>query len=1086
MGSWGTSWKQREAISKATGISQDILQLLPLKGHDDGSPYDAWEMSKRLGYSGGYDPNNLDNGQKNVIAQLMAVAIPFLKTKHGKSFDADEFWTALEPNCRDVTAKYIRDTLADTTGNHEWFVSPTLWNEKKLADVMDQLPEKTEGYVAWKNLEVRVAQDKLNAVKKSAGKLKESKDELLEEVDKQTDDIEDPFRQQRSEQLKRNMMERQGKVDELEKKLGEIPAATLDIGTFADFINWIYYTFESPQELETKTGKKFDALSVFGKGITITPKESGKPRPINEDQLKKLFGVSEKLPFSKLFELLPYEPEQTGLGIRNASYYPVILEHYLKKTDMKDAAVNDVTKIDHRLVLTYLFNILKDDAGSTIDEIREVTNRTHEGSKEEIERKGKKIWHNKTEVDQKIQSLLGLDRQQVERKYPNGKGIFYNMVVAQVSKLRKKGIITDWDDEPHTAGIWRLTPKGREIRAEDVGKILEDCYIWSVSAENWKLVKEKLLWASKREADRLNGRQISGKFLFYVSKTNTQPGGIRGIYQSGEEWSPVSIRDTPVWTEEWAATQSRDAYQKWHLIFPARIGLQRVKSGFFDVFDEKLASELSFIKDSKDPRMIALAMKPGGQGYPSNNGKPIPVADYDFIFNNMTPDPETGDEMEDDLNVADEAPRLVRSPEYEKIIKKITDELLIEEDVVYRMMDYLASGSHLLLEGPIGTGKTHLARLLPELFSNGKFRYESKMYTATSEWTTQDVIGGIVPKMKEDGQPMYDINYGCVVETLRENLTSGGTEPKTRYWTVIDEFNRAPIDKSFGPLFTALRDGRLGQIPSKKPGQTYDEMSIPRDYRIIGTLNTQDKSFLFNVSNALRSRFVSVRIGVPEKEKAEQEIYFAAKHALEKLAREDNYKVHILLDHEAKRLDDLQTDDKLLRDLEQAYWVLASVRLFYGLGTALLVEMYKIIIDEKDFVTSTNKVRSNALSSEGLDEALTAKLIPQLDQLTKADLGAIRALHEEHGVVKLFKHVHQTRKRGKYEKVFGDVLRFLDCWDKDLVNAFRKDAELKPEQWEKIEKAQEDMKDKLYDFTSPDGIDDFITKIEELEEKSTV
>ena len=135
MGSLGTSWKQREAISKATGISQDILQLLPLKGHDDGSPYDAWEMSKRLGYSGGYDPNNLDHAQKNAIAQLMAVAIPFLK-KQGKSFDADEFWTALEPNCRDVTAKYIRDTLADTTGNHEWFVSPTLWNEKKLADVM--------------------------------------------------------------------------------------------------------------------------------------------------------------------------------------------------------------------------------------------------------------------------------------------------------------------------------------------------------------------------------------------------------------------------------------------------------------------------------------------------------------------------------------------------------------------------------------------------------------------------------------------------------------------------------------------------------------------------------------------------------------------------------------------------------------------------------------------------------------------------------------------------------------------------------------------------------------------------------------
>ena len=205
-------------------------------------------------------------------------------------------------------------------------------------------------------------------------------------------------------------------------------------------------------------------------------------------------------------------------------------------------------------------------------------------------------------------------------------------------------------------------------------------------------------------------------------------------------------------------------------------------------------------------------------------------------------------------------------------------------------------------------------------------------------------------------------------------------------------------------------------------------------------------------------------------------------HALKKLDREDNYKDIIVLDHKNKRLDEPNTDIPLLQDLKLAYWVLASVRLFYELGTALLVEMYKIIIDEKDFTMSEN-IR---LDSSGLDEALTAKLIPQLDQLTKAKLSAIRALHEEHGVVELFKRVHQTKDRKKYDKVFREVLEFLDCLNDDLVKSFEKDAAFAAEKWVVIEKAQDSMKNKLYEFTSDDGINDFITELEGLEKRSTI
>lgn len=59
---------------------------------------------------------------------------------------------------------------------------------------------------------------------------------------------------------------------------------------------------------------------------------------------------------------------------------------------------------------------------------------------------------------------------------------------------------------------------------------------------------------------------------------------------------------------------------------------------------------------------------------------------------------------------------------------------------------------------------------------------------------------------------------------------------------MIDEFNRANIDKAFGQLFTALEYGAL-DIPTIDPKRSSEKLLIPEDYRIIGTLNTFDKHF---------------------------------------------------------------------------------------------------------------------------------------------------------------------------------------------------------------------------------------------------
>ena len=83
-------------------------------------------------------------------------------------------------------------------------------------------------------------------------------------------------------------------------------------------------------------------------------------------------------------------------------------------------------------------------------------------------------------------------------------------------------------------------------------------------------------------------------------------------------------------------------------------------------------------------------------------------------------------------------------------IEKIQEELLIDSDTIQEIVINLASGRHVLLAGPVGTGKTQLAILIPKTFWVNDGGYYSEVHTATADWSTQDVIGGIVPKMVEN------------------------------------------------------------------------------------------------------------------------------------------------------------------------------------------------------------------------------------------------------------------------------------------------------------------------------------------------
>ena len=157
-----------------------------------------------------------------------------------------------------------------------------------------------------------------------------------------------------------------------------------------------------------------------------------------------------------------------------------------------------------------------------------------------------------------------------------------------------------------------------------------------------------------------------------------------------------------------------------------------------------------------------------------------------------------------------------------------------------------------------------------------------EIFAATDEWSTVDVIGGLMPDTgREDLR--YKFQDGCLTKKVKD-CTESLMFPKDGYqgdWLAIDEFNRADIEKAFGQLFTAIDTEEL-KIPGRRVGEQHvlkEDITIPKQFRIIGMMNTSDKHHLYQIHDALKRRFAYVEIEPPTRADRDNEIELATKNA---------------------------------------------------------------------------------------------------------------------------------------------------------------------------------------------------------------
>jgi MoxR-like ATPase len=194
-------------------------------------------------------------------------------------------------------------------------------------------------------------------------------------------------------------------------------------------------------------------------------------------------------------------------------------------------------------------------------------------------------------------------------------------------------------------------------------------------------------------------------------------------------------------------------------------------------------------------------------------------------------------------------------------LRATTDDLVLEEGLLESIASAIAEG-HLILTGPPGSAKSTLANRLATAVK-GKTGWLPA--TATAEWTVHDVVGGYMPGTE---QTALVFEPGLVLEAF-----------SSQRWLVVDELNRADIDKAFGELFTILsgfpvvlpqRDPTTGSRVTVGPVGSDDAYTVPGDWRLIGTMNTWDKTSLFRLSYAFMRRFAFVEVAVPPTDPYEQ------------------------------------------------------------------------------------------------------------------------------------------------------------------------------------------------------------------------
>ena len=195
-------------------------------------------------------------------------------------------------------------------------------------------------------------------------------------------------------------------------------------------------------------------------------------------------------------------------------------------------------------------------------------------------------------------------------------------------------------------------------------------------------------------------------------------------------------------------------------------------------------------------------------------------------------------------------------------------------EIVQDIQSVLERKGQVILYGPPGTGKTYWAeRAALELVSLDRY---GRSFNHLSEeqreslldggddsgavriccfhpaYGYEDFLEGYRPE-ETNGKMSFVLKDGIFKKLCKDALSN----PEVKFYLIIDEINRGDIPRIFGELMTILEKNKRGKrIILPVSG---DQMQVPKNVYVIGTMNTADRSIAL-LDTALRRRFGFIEV----------------------------------------------------------------------------------------------------------------------------------------------------------------------------------------------------------------------------------
>lgn len=196
------------------------------------------------------------------------------------------------------------------------------------------------------------------------------------------------------------------------------------------------------------------------------------------------------------------------------------------------------------------------------------------------------------------------------------------------------------------------------------------------------------------------------------------------------------------------------------------------------------------------------------------------------------------------------------------LIEKIKSTgLIYSDDLVKRFAYALMTKPFVILSGLAGSGKTQLALAFAECMSEDVER-QVCVVSVGADWTNREPLLGYPNALKNNEYVMPECGALDMLIEANEN-------PSKPYFLILDEMNLSVVERYFADFLSAMESKRpivlwKGAADGKSKSRVLNEIMLPKNLYIIGTINVDETTYMFSPKVLDRAHVIEFKIAADE------------------------------------------------------------------------------------------------------------------------------------------------------------------------------------------------------------------------------